>query len=76
MRNVAPRCQSSLLIFSVWRGMLSAQMNSVVGRNLLNRSLCHNTNVDRIMKSEFGPHNIDRYAVTPQVDLATSALLG
>jgi len=27
------------------------------------------------MQLEFGPNNINRYAVTPQVDLNTSALL-
>jgi len=32
-------------------------------------------NVDRISKLEFGPRSINRYAVTPQVDLNTSAPL-
>jgi len=31
--------------------------------------------VDRISKFEFGPHNINRHAVSPQIDLNTSALL-
>jgi len=38
-------------------------MDSVVGRNVLNSSLRYNMNVDRISKKEFGPHNINRYAV-------------
>jgi len=45
-----------------------------VGRNVLNCPLSYNTNVDRISKLEFDPHNINRYAVTSQVDLNTSAL--
>jgi len=32
-------------------------------------------NVDSIGKLEFDPHNINRYAVNPEVDLNTSALL-
>jgi len=48
-----------------------------VGRNvgLLKCSLRYNTKVNRISKLEFDPHNINRYAVIPQVDLNTSALL-
>jgi len=68
--------QSSLLEFVVRYGILSGQIDSVVGRNVLICSLRYNkTNVDYISKLEFGPHKSDRYAVTFQVDLNTSALL-
>jgi len=50
-------------------------MDSVVGRNVLNCSLFYNTNVDRISKLEFGPHPINKYAVTPQVDLNASIII-
>jgi len=50
-------------------------MDSVVGRNILSFLLRYNTNVDRISKLEFGPHNINKFAVSPQVDLNTSTLL-
>jgi len=76
--NFVYRClnsQSSLLKFVVRCGILSGQMDSMVGRNVRNCSLRYNTNVDRISTLEFGPHNIYRYAVTPQVNLNTSALL-
>jgi hypothetical protein len=50
-------------------------MDSVVGRNVLNCSLRYNTDVDRLGKLEFAPHNINRYAVASQVNINTSALL-
>jgi len=78
MLNFVYRClnsQSSLLKFVVRCGILSGQMDSVVGRNVLKCSLRYNTNVDRISKWEFDPHNINRHAVKSQVDLNTSALL-
>jgi len=71
MLNFVYRClnnQSSLLEFVVRCGIISGQMDLVVGRKVLNCSLRYNTNVDGISKLEFVPHNINRYAVTPQVD--------
>jgi len=50
-------------------------MDSVVGRKVLDCSLRYNKNVDRTSKLEFAPQNINRHAVTPQVELNTSALL-
>ena len=46
-----------------------------MGRNVLNCSLRYNTNIDCILKMEFAPHNINRYAVASPVDLDISALL-
>jgi len=78
MLNFVYRClnsHSSLLKFVVMCGKLFGQMDSVVGRNVRNCSLRYSPNVNRIGTLDFGPHNIYRYAVTPQVDLNTSALL-
>ena len=56
-------------------GIFSGQMDSVfmVGRNVLNHSLCYTMNVDRVNKLEFSPHNMN--TVASQVDLKVSALL-
>jgi hypothetical protein len=78
MLNFVYRClnsQSSLVKFVTRFGILSGQMDSVVGRNVLNCSLRYNTNIDRILKMEFAPHKINRHAAASQVDLDISALL-
>ena len=54
---------------------LAGQMNSVIGRNVINCSLRYNTTVDCISKLEFSPYNIDKYAIASQDDLNTRALL-
>ena len=50
---------SSFVKFVAWCGTLSGQMDSVVGRNVLNCSLRYNTNVDCTSKLELAPHNIN-----------------
>jgi hypothetical protein len=78
MLNFVYRClnsQSSLVKFVTRFGILSGQMDSVVGRNVLNCSLRYDTNIDRILKTEFAPHKINRHAAASQVDLDISALL-
>ena len=67
--------QSIFVKFVARRRILSGQMDSVVGCNVFNCSLCYNTNVDCISKLDFAPYDINRYAVASQVDLNTSALL-
>ena len=78
MLNLVYRClnsQSSLVKCVARFGILSGQMDSVVGRNVLNCSLRYNTNIDRILEMEFAPHNINSYAVVSRVDSDTSTLL-
>ena len=78
MLNFVYRClnsQSSLVNFVTRHGMLSGQMNSVLGRNVINCSLRYKTTVDCISKLEFSPHNINKYAIACQDDLLTSAFL-
>ena len=78
MLNFVYRClysQSSLVNFVTRHGIISGQMNSVLGRNVIDCSLRYNTTVDRISKLEFFPHNINKYAVATEDTLNTSALL-
>jgi hypothetical protein len=78
MLNFVYRClnsQSSLVNFVTRHGILSGQMNSVLGRNVISCSLRYNTSVDCIGKLEFSPHNINKYAIANQDILDTSALI-
>ena len=78
MLNFVYRClnsQSSLVNFVTRHGILSGQMNSVLGRNVINCSLRYNTSVDCIAKLEFSPHNRNKYAIANQDILNTSALI-
>jgi hypothetical protein len=78
MLNFVYRClnsQSSLVKFVTRFGILYGQMDSVVGRNVLNCSLRYDTNIVWILKTEFAPHKINRHAAASQVDLDISALL-
>jgi len=66
MLNVVYRClnnKSSVHKFVVRCGILTGQMDSVVGRNVLNCSLRYNTKVDRISKLEFGIVRYRRWQV-------------
>jgi hypothetical protein len=67
--------QSSLVNFVTRHGILGGQMNSVIGRNVIECSLRYNTTVDCISKLEFSPYNIDKYAIASKDDLNTIALL-
>jgi hypothetical protein len=78
MLNFVYRClnsQSSLVNFVARFGILSGQMDSVVGRNVLNCSLRYNTSIDRILRMEFASRNINRFVVASQVESDISAIL-
>jgi hypothetical protein len=78
MLNFVYRClnsQSSLVNFVTRHGILFGQMDSVVGRNVLNCSLRYKTTIDCISKLAFSAHNIDIYAAATEDVLNTNALL-
>ena len=78
MLNFVYRClnsQSSLVNFVTDHGIFFGQMNFVVGRNLLNCSLCYSSSVDYISKLDFSPHGIDKYANATEGVLNTRVLL-
>ena len=65
MLNFVYRClnsQSSLVNFVTRHGIFFGQMDSVVGRNVLNCSLRYKTTIDCISKLAFSSYNIDKYA--------------
>ena len=78
MLNFVYRClnsQSSLVNFVTRHGIHAGQMDSVLGRNVINCSLRYNTTVDCISKLEFSPLNINKHAITTQDNLNTTALI-
>jgi hypothetical protein len=67
MLNFVYRClksESLLVGFIVRHGMSSGEMDSLVGRNVLNCSLRYNTSIDRISKLEFRPNSIVKHVCT------------
>ena len=78
MLNFVYRClnsQSSLVNFVTRHGILVGQMDSVLGRNVINCALRYDTTVDCISKLEFSPYQIDKHANANHDDLNTSVLL-
>jgi hypothetical protein len=69
MLNFVYKCLTSkslLVNFIVRHGITHGQMDSVVGRNVLNCCLRYHTNIDNILTLEFQPYNIDRYCVASE----------
>ena len=63
MLNFVYRClrsDSTLVSFIVRHGIFAGEMDSVIGRNVLNCSLRYNT-IEKICKLEFHPHSIDKF---------------
>jgi hypothetical protein len=79
MLHFVYRClnsQSSLFNFVTRHGIiLFGQMDSVVGRNVLNCSLRYKTTIDCTSKLAFSSYNIDKYAAATEDVLNTNALL-
>ena len=64
MLNFVYRCfksESSLVRFIVRHGTLFGEMDSIIGRNVLNCASRYNTSIDRISKLEFCPFSIDKH---------------
>jgi hypothetical protein len=64
-----------LVYFIVRHGMTYGQMDSVVGRNILNCCLRYHTIIDIILALEFKPYDIDRYSVASEDNSIVVTLL-
>jgi hypothetical protein len=78
MLNFVYKClmsKSLLVNFIVRHGMTYGQMDSVVGRNVLNCCLRYHTNIDNILVLEFRPYDIDVYCVVSEYNSIVVTLL-